>query len=280
MSTELNGFYHDMDFDSYRAIPALNGSSIIHMRRSPMKYRWELDHPTPPTPEMELGTITHKLILEPEKVGSLAVWGEEQDQKVRRGKVWNDFCAVHRDEIILTKSELEAVMGMQRGALSHVPIRKYADAPGATEVSMFWRHPHTKRRHKARIDKIVEATIPILVDLKTTRDARPFRFGPQAYSLGYVVKMANYWNGYRILTGVEPEVKLLAIEKTPPYESVVYNVPRDLLILGLEELDNLIWTLDDCEKENRWPPAEVEELNLCLPPWANAESDTELDLQM
>ena len=273
------GFFYGMPFEEYQSIKALNGSSIVHMRRSAMKFKHELDNPTSPSPAMELGVITHRLILEPETVGDLAVWGEEEDQKVRRGKLWDEFRRVHEGSIILTVNERDAVLAMAHAALSHSPIRKYANAEGPSEVSMFWRHPHTGRKFKARVDKIV-GDPPTLVDLKTTRDSRSFRFGPQAYSLGYVVKMANYWNGYRTLTGIEPQVKLLAIESKAPHESVVYHVPRELLVLGYDELENLVWKLDDCEKDDAWPPAEMEETNLCLPPWADSEAETELNLEM
>ena len=69
------GFYYQMPFEEYAAVPALNGSSLLHLRRSPMKYKHELDNPTPPSPAMILGTATHRLILEPDRVGDFAVWG-------------------------------------------------------------------------------------------------------------------------------------------------------------------------------------------------------------
>jgi hypothetical protein len=278
MSTELNGFYEDMDFESYAAVPALNGSSIVSMRRSPMAYKHNKDNPSPPSAAMQLGTITHRMILEPELVGKIAVWGLLPDEKVRNGRVWNDFKVANADKTILHVNDYITSTSMAKAALENVPIKQYAAAEGTTEVSMFWRHPHTKRRYKARVDKICLDPLTI-IDLKTTRDSRPHKFSNQAYSLGYVVKMANYWNGYRILTGKEPAVKLLAIDSKAPHEGVVYNVARDLLLLGLEELDQLVARLDECEAENKWPPAETEECDLDLPPWASAESETELDLE-
>ena len=38
-----DGFYLDMSFEEYAAIDALNGSSIVNMRRSPMYYRHAKD---------------------------------------------------------------------------------------------------------------------------------------------------------------------------------------------------------------------------------------------
>lgn len=279
MTTELNGFYEDMTYEDYAKVDALNGSKIIHMRRSPMKYKHNIDNPPPPSPAMILGTATHRLILEPGLANEFAIWGMKDSQKVRNGRVWDEFKADNAGKVIVTRNECLAMVGMAVGARKNAPIRKYAGAAGPTEVSMFWQHPHTKRRFKARLDKVIPETHTIL-DLKTTRDSRDFRFGPQAYQLGYVVKMALYWYGYKTLLGVEPSIKLGAIESKGPFESAVYNVPRDLIMLGVEELDDLVSRITECEKADEWPASQQTEVDLVMPPWASTEAETELDLEM
>lgn len=267
MPTELHGFYEDMPFDVYAAVPALNGSKIVNMRRSPMKYRHEADNPSSASPAMEMGTLVHRMILEPELVGNIAVWGAEQGQKVRNGKAWNEFRELHKDEIILTVAERDEALGMANAALNNAPIFKYARAEGPTEVSLFWRHPHTRRRYKARLDKIIPATHTIF-DLKTTRDCHSHKFGAQAYSLGYHLKMALYWQGYRELTGVEPNIRIGAVDSKAPHESAVYRMTKDVILQGVEELDILVAKLDECEAKNYWPAEYAEESDLLLPTWA------------
>lgn len=279
--SERQGFYYDLSFEEYAADPALNASKIVNMRRSAMYYKHMLDNPSPETPALALGKITHRMILEPDTVGEIVVWGKEDWQKVRNGKKWEDFQAEHEGKTILTSKDYDAVLSMSGYALDNKPIRHYAYAPGRTEVSMFWVHPGTGKRYKARLDKlIVDGDKRCIPDLKTTRDSRPWKFGMQAHSLGYVIKMAHYWNGYRILTGIEPAMKFLAIESKAPHESVVYDIPRDLIVSGLEELDELIWKIAECEKTNTWPPQEQYEVELTLPAFASAEADTELGLEL
>ena len=266
---ELEGFFYKLSFEDYASVPALNGSSIVHMRRSPMSYRHQKDNPTAPSPAMELGTITHRMILEPELVGQIAVWGAQPDQKVRNGKAWEQFQFDHQDQTILTVEDFKACTAMALAARRHAPIREYADAFGPTEVSMFWRHPYTRRRYKARLDKIVPGTHTIF-DLKTTRDCHSYKFGGQAYALGYYIKLALYWQGYRELTGVEPSVRIGAIDSKPPHESVVYRVSRDVIMQGIEELDQLVARLDECEMSGCWPPEYEGETDLILPAWTNS----------
>jgi exodeoxyribonuclease VIII len=271
MSEELNGLYPGMDFASYAAVDALNGSSLMALRRSPMRYRHERDNPTPPTPAMILGTATHRLILEPDRVGDFAVWGTLPEEKVRNGKVWKNFKALNAGALIVTKAERDAMVGMAVGARKNVPIMKYANAKGDTEVSMFWRDANG-RRWKGRVDKILKGHV--IADLKTTRDCHPRKFGSQAFSLGYHIKMAIYWDGYRTITGEAPTERLLAIDSKEPHESVVYRVTKDVIMQGLEERDELVRLLDECEKTNNWPPAYEDETDLLIPAWAVTEQDS------
>ena len=268
--SDLNGFVENMPFDEYAKVDALNGSSIVHMRRSPMRYRWEKDNPQPPTPALILGTATHRMILEPNRVGDFAVWGEVEDQKVRRGKVWDTFQAEHPDQMILTRDERDAMVGMAVAVRKNLPIRRYADAKGPTEISMFWVHPFTKRRYKARLDKLIPETHTIF-DLKTARDCQSYRFGGQAYALGYHIKMAIQFMGFKELTGIEPKMRLGAIDSKAPHESAVYRLTTDVILQGLEELGFLVEKLDECEKTGLWPAEQNEETDLILPSWATAD---------
>ncbi len=270
---ELEGFYEGMDFEEYAAAPGLNGSSLVHMRRSPMHYRYMADNPQPPTDAMKLGTATHRLILEPERVGDFAVWGLLEEEKVRRGKVWDNFQELNKDAaMIVTVAERDAMVGMAVGARKNLPIKKYADTKGRCEVSMFWRDQITGRRYKGRVDKISDGHI--ISDLKTCVSCQPRMFGAQSNKFGYHIKMAMYWSGYRAITGTEPKMKLLAIEKKPPFESVVYRVTKDVIVQGLEEWQNLERTLDECEKTNHWPAAYEDETDLMLPAWVGQDTET------
>lgn len=272
MSEQPDGFVYGMSFEDYLAVDALNGSSLVHMRRSPMYYAWMYNHPQPPTDAMKLGTATHQLILQPERVGDFAVWGEAEDQKVRRGNVWAAFQAAHFDKMIVTRAERDAMVGMATGARMNIPIHKYADAKGCTEVSMFWTDPVSGRAYKGRVDKILDGHV--IADLKTCVSCQPRMFGTQSYRFGYHIKMAMYWSGYRQLTGHEPKMKLLAIEKKPPYESVVYRVTPSVIAQGLEEWQNLEAILNICEDTNRWPAEYEDETDLMIPAWATENTES------
>ena len=274
------GIFPGVPFDEYAKIDALNGSSLVNMRRSPLYYRWCLDNPQPPTGAMILGTATHQLILEPERVGDFAVWGTLPEEKVRQGKVWDNFCALNKGAFIVTKQQRDDMVGMAIGARKNLPIMKYASAKGPCEVVLVWRDKETGRLMKGRLDKIIPASHTIF-DLKTCRSCQKYKFGGQAYQLNYHIKMAIYWLGYRTLTGHEPHMKLGAIESKAPFESAVYRVTPDVLSQGLDDLTSLLITLAQCEATGEWPAAEPDELELSLPSYAYSDTADDLsDLQL
>ena len=271
------GFVEGMPFEEYAAVDALNGSALVHLRRSPMYFKYLWEHPQPPTQSMVLGAATHQLILEPNRVGDFAVWGTLPEEKVRNGKVWNNFKDLNKDAVIVTKDERDTMVGISVAVAKSAPAAKYIRAEGQTELSMFWIDSQTKMRMKGRIDKIVEKGHTI-VDLKTTRDCRHWMFSKQAFALGYHIKAAMYASGYKTLTGHDPSFKFIAVEKNPPHECAVYHASKDLMIQGQIDLQALLIRLMECYETQEWPPEMVEESDLRLPEYAYADADELADL--
>lgn len=273
-----DGIYEGLPFEEYAEIPALNGSTIVHLRRSPMHFDHMRRNPPASTPAQILGTATHRLILEPQRVGDFAIWGAEEDQGRRYGKVWDAFRASNAGRMIVTATDCEQMVGMAVSARKNLPIRKYADAKGPTEVSLVWTDKVSGVRFKCRLDKWIPAQKTVF-DLKTCRSCRPYKFGAQSYQLGYHIKMAIQWLGVKACYGVDAHLKLGAVESKAPYESAVYRITPDVRLQGLEELDALLKVYAECEKSGIWPAEMEEESDLLLPSWATS-TETNDDLAM
>lgn len=274
MSDRIIGFRYGMPFEEYASVDAMNGSSLIPLRRSPMAYRYAMDNPQKPTDAMKLGTTIHTAILEPPLLGKIAVWGTKLEEKVRRGQVWDVFLSEHRDVPILTRSEYEEATAAVEGVYDCAPAREYLAADGKNEVSMFWLD-ESGRYWKGRCDKIISTKhTATIVDLKKTRSCSSRRFGAQAYGLGYHVKAAIYVSGYQNLTGIRPKFKWIAIESKPPFECAVYRATPDVMALGAEELQKLTRLLAECEKADNWPPEQEQEEDLIMPDYAMGDADS------
>ena len=261
-----DGFVENMPYEEYAAVKAINFSQLRPMMRSPLAYRWAMDNPEPETDAQKIGTVVHRMILEPNNLGELAVWGNLEDQKVRHGKVWNAFREENAGRTILTQSEKEYVVQTTVAVRRNLLARKYLAEDGPTEVSMFW-HDANGVAFKGRIDKLIPSK-HIMVNLKTTRSCQPWQFGAQAYKLGYYMHEALYWDGYKILTGRSAKQKIVAFESRPPYEGAVYRITPDVRLQGLQDLEVLLAKLARCEKLNHWPAEMEQESDLVLPPYA------------
>src|ERR687887_272002 len=98
-----------MTFAEYRAIDAVNWSSLREMLGSPAPYRYRLDHPREDSTTLALGRAVHAAVFEPDRLPlEFAVWKGAR----RAGKAWDAFRAVHGDDTILKASEYERGLAM------------------------------------------------------------------------------------------------------------------------------------------------------------------------
>ena len=268
------GFVRGMPFDEYAQVDALSGSELLRMRKSAFYYAWCEDHPQEPTPDMKLGTVIHTAILEPPLLGKIAVWGTKPEEKVRNGKVWDAFQLANQHLLILTRTENEQVTAAVEGVYDNPNARRYLDAEGDCELSMFWVDEGTGLYMKGRLDKLLTTKeTAAVVDLKKTRSPSARRFGAQAFQLGYHIKAAIYVSGFQALTGVRPKFKWIAIESKGPFESAVYRATPDVLTLGGQEWDTLARLLIECRKTDVWPQEQDVEEDLILPEYAFGLAD-------
>lgn len=273
-------FALNVPFDKYSLLDGLSASAIKTMKRSPMQYRYSRDNPTPATPALILGHAVHTAVLEPHKFATeYMVW----EGGVRRGKAWDAFCeeAEADGRTIVTQDQFDTAMAM-RDVVRGFPLAMRYLKAGTKEVTMQWHDPALKRDFKGRPDWITEIDgVPWIIDLKSTRDSTPYRFGGQSYALGYHMQFALYADGYYYLTGRLPRFAVIAVESKPPYEPAVYVVPSEVLQQGHEDYAQLVVKITECEAENKWAPAQECEGELSLPTYAYADNGDDLsDLEL
>jgi hypothetical protein len=266
----------------YFARPALSISRLKELRRSPLHYRYLLDHPRE-SAAMTLGTAAHCATLEPERFcRDYVTWSRKTESgraAPRTGKAWEAFAAEHTDRVILTEDET-GLAGNIAAAVRGDPVAAKYLASGEPEVTMEWEL--NGRACKGRVDWLTHLDgKPVIVGLKTTRDCRPFAFGSVAAKLGYAEQWAYYHGGYLTITGHRARMVEIVVESAAPHAVVVYEITDDILLQGEENYLELIRALDICERDDHWPgPAEVEQI-LTLPTWFYGAADDDLsELQL
>lgn len=243
----------------------LSQSQMADVLRSPAHYWAALHEPSrPQTPSQRIGSALHAALLEPERYArEFVTW-----DGYRRGKAWDEFEAAHAGHEILTSAERERITGMAEAVLNFREINLRAVLRGGrTELSLFWSDPASRVRCKARLDAYLDG---LILDLKTTDDARPHAFSANALRLGYDVQAAHYVDGVAQCfgPGVCTRFAFVAVEVEAPYSVWVYHVHGEALERGRARAQAARNLVAYCREMNEWPGYEAPISQLMLPAWA------------
>ncbi len=278
MSTVVGAVRHGIPFAEYQGSRALNISALKNMRRSPLYYRYRLDHPMKATAAMHLGTATHAAVLEPDRFAlDYIVW----DGGRKAGKAWEEFAGSVGAANILSAKEHETILGMAAAVRANRYASMYL-ATGAAEVTLEWADDLTGFDCKGRADWITrDGSAHVVVGLKTAKDCRQIPFGNQSARLGYHLQWAFYFDGFYTINGVEPRMVEIVVENEEPFDVAVYVIGDDVLEAGRLEYRRLLDRVAECETSGKWPGAVENQESLSLPSWVyESESDlAELGLQ-
>lgn len=251
--------------DEYFALPAVNWSSLKALSVSPLHYHYGLTHPRADSPAMSKGRAVHTAVLEPLELPLRYVTFDG----TRRGKVWDEFKAVNEDKEILTVSEWEDVVAIQKAVMAH-PVAGELLTGGEAEVTIQWRDAATGIGCKARCDYIITGTAPwpILVDLKTARSIDERQFQRAYHDFKYHCQLAMYSDAVAAKYGKQPTAYIVAVESEAPHDVAVFLPTEDSLYAGHEEVDELLDLLKSCTASGNWPGRYPDVTDLDLPPWA------------
>jgi hypothetical protein len=264
---EKSGRFLSMPMAEYQDAPGISKSKLDLIHRSPAHFIQEELHPTPPTPAMEWGTMFHTLILEPGVFNqTYAVWDNTINRTTREGKAaWADWQAENEGKISVAKPTMRELEAMREAILTHSRAKE-ALTGGIAENAMFWSMFDCNC--KARPDYIRQRD-GLLIDLKTTQDARPDEFSRSCWNYRYHVQAAYYLDGYARVTGEKPNAFLfIAIEKAPPYCVAVYHANEEMIEQGRREYMRDLEVYRRCIETDTWPGYDEEVLSICLPRWA------------
>lgn len=263
--------------EDYDATKATSITRLKELRRSPLHYRHAINHPKE-SPSLTLGIATHVAVLEPERFEKdYAVWTNRTDAGAcspRRGKVWDEFAALHAGRTILKDDEAQLAQAIAAAVRSDEIAMKYL-AAGDPEISLHWQIG--KRECKGRADWLTHVDgQKVLVGLKTARDCRHMVFGSQAAKLGYHLQWAFYHDAFETITGGAPHMVEIVVESDAPHAVATFIIPNDIIEQGREEYQALLRTLDECEATDLWPGPVTGEEFLTLPTWAYTRDDEDL----
>lgn len=272
MTTPNDGIYEGVPFDDYKTWDAWNASKIKDGYESMLNLRWFLDHPKEPTPAMIRGTNAHLRVLENEgPTGRFKVF-----EGNRRTKAWAEFKEEWEStRVLLTSDEWDALEAMRDAVNANDDTRVLLRGT-KREVSMIWTCPKRGIRYKARIDIIGDNYI---ADYKTTQSIEPHKFGRVCADMLYDLQMGHYHEGYRILSGRDLPVRVLAQMQKPPYDCGVFTMPAPMLAMGIDKRERIMDQVEECGRTGKWPGIASGLQEIVFPEWAVGLDDVELDME-
>jgi len=200
---------------------------------------------------MKLGTAIHCAILEPDELVKRFARGPED----RRGNKWKDFvenCEA-KGVLPLTESDYEAALIIRDRLRNEPLIKRIAGVGTQREISCYYTDPETGLKCRTRPDAYVP-DMNLIVDVKSTTDARPDPFGRVFGSLGYHVQAAKYPRGWQLANGGdEPAFLFVALERAEPFEFIVYEPDADTIAEGRVILRKALDQWARCVETGVWP---------------------------
>ena len=255
-----------MTNEEYHASGAVSKSVLDMIHKSPAYYKYCMENPREQTDSMLLGSVVHKLVLEPQDFGSEFAVIPDCDRRTKDGKaVYKAFCDALQDGVAAVPGDVYRQAQAMADAVKAHPVAAKLLTDGKAEESYFWEQDGIKcscRPDWMRNDGLV-------VDLKTTKDASPDGFQKSAYNFRYYVQAWWYIHGLRLLGIDATEFIFIAVESAAPYTVSVYAADDLFFKLGEIEAMQDFETYKECMKSENWYGYEKEpEIHsLSVPDW-------------
>lgn len=180
-------------------------------------------------------------------------------------KLASDYGRQHAGAKFLPREEHEKYLGMRDAVMAHPAAAKLFGA-GAAEQSVIADLTGNGTLVKCRPDWYNPAR-RIVIDVKTTADARPEPFARSVVNYRYDVQAAWY-KAVCEAAGLEfGAFVFVAVEDKPPYGVRVYYASEAMLDIGWRKAERDFQTYLRCQAKNEWPayPITVDEID--LPSW-------------
>ena len=256
-------------FKDYSAIEAVNWSTLKYMVHSPLHYRDACDAPGKDTNGRLKGRGTHTAVLEPERfLIDYALF----KGKIRRGKEWDAFKAIHAEENILKRDEYDHCLCVAKAVRANVDARDILSR-AKTEQTIEWTDEETGIRCKARLDILTDREI---FDLKGVKSVDARLLGAEVARMMYHCQLAWYREGVRCALGKNLAAGLICVEHRSPHDVMVADADEEHLYLAWERVRELLNRVAECRKTGKWPGRHDGRQPLTLPAWA-FDDDNDFD---
>lgn len=261
-----NEEYHENKF-------YISRSAIMDFAKSPYTYWAKHLNPFRPkkdsTPQMQMGSAFHTLILEPKLFGECygvlppKVLLKDVGREVYETYKSNTEKLERSGKIILSNEEMNTLREMENKILSN-PQAMQLIGEARIENSFFWQDKHSTLLLKARPDILHDNMI---VDIKTTSDASPRAFQNEMVKYGYHIQFAMIRDAVEAIEGRRIDNFInIVIETKYPYNMAIYIIDEFAVDEGHMKYKQICLDMKTALEANSFSDYGIQTIG--LPKWA------------
>ena len=269
---EHKGIVPGQTFEDYKASDAVSHSDIKTFDVAPLKYLLYTGNDAPvkkSAVHLELGTIIHKFILQPELLETECLFLPEGVNLTHKKGRELKAEAEEKGLTLVRNNHAKIAAGVSRALMDNKTYGPFF-YDGKAEVSVYQRFGGLAC--KGLIDWLPN-TGGLFIDVKTVgRSCQPKAFFKQCEDLKYYRQFAMYRALLRLSGLSIKRVLCIVIETEPPYLMRMYEMPEQLLLAGEDEAKRKVEAIQQCMATQYWPGFDSEiipcELPDVTPDWA------------
>ena len=234
----------------YREKKGISKSSLWEIRKSPLHFKWKMEHPQEDTAALLFGRAVHKWILEEESFFNEFSICPDVDRRTKDGKMqYETFLLESNGKDVITQADYEQILSMKESINSLPDVVELLK--GEYEQSYFWIDQMTGEKCKCRPD-VINHNTKLIVDLKTTDSCENGHFERSCKKYGYKLQAGMYREGVFQNTFDEYGFVFVAIEKSAPYAVRVYRCTPEYIDQGYDLFREYIGIYHECKTKNEW----------------------------
>lgn len=238
----------------YEDMPGIRRSDLWKINRSPLHFKYAMDHPAEPTPALLFGIAAHKLILEPDEFFDEFAIAPMVDKRTKDGKqIWSDFCDYCNDNEldVISAEDYDKIYRMKQVVMANPVACQLLD--GIHEHPFQWTDSLTGEECKVKPDCLTMfGGKKYIVDYKTTDSCEDGKFEKACRKYGYKFQAGMYRDGVFQNTLEQYGFAFIAQEKTAPYAVRVYFCDDEFVNEGYDQFRTLLGIYHNCKETGNW----------------------------
>ena len=239
---------------NYEDMPGIRRSDLWKINKTPLHFRYEMDHPADPTPAMLFGIAAHKMILEPDTFFQDFAITPVVDKRTKEGKaIWADFCDYCNDNNLnaITPEDYDRLQDMIFEVRANDIAKELLI--GVHEKAFSWTDQMTGEKCKVKVDCLTSfRDRKYIVDYKTTDSCEDGKFERACRKYGYKFQAGMYREGVFQNTLEQYGFAFIAQEKTAPYAVRVYFCDDEFINEGYDQFRTLLGIYHNCKETGNW----------------------------